>query len=275
MILITRPILPCVESSFLFFFIFQLELVKQSASSDPRLLQMNRDALELACFLSLYAHDVKTFARYIAQVKVYYNDYQSILPPSQLQGPVLGLYLLYLLSQNQIADFHTEYELLCHSAGASSRTGHTGGSGPIVPPSPTASSLVAQNALLSSPFIRFPIQLEAQLMEGCYNQILTAKAAVPLPLYNIFMETLSDTVHNKIADCAELAYTDLSLAEVQKLLMLNSSEETQKFVSTRPQWTVKDGQVAFNQQTESKVEIPALKIIKQTLDYATELERIV
>lgn len=235
-------------------------------------IQLQRDTLELACFLSLYAKDVKSFERYMAQVKVYYNDYQSILPASPQQGPILGLYLLCLLSQNQIADFHTEYELLCHSAASSVSTG----SGPIVPPSPTASSVVAQSALLSSPFIRFPIQIESQLMEGCYNQILTAKAAVPLPLCGFFMDSLSETVRSKIADCSELAYEELQISEVQKLLLLSSAEETQKFVASRAGWTVKGDTVVFARSEDaSKTEIPALQLIKQTLDYATELERIV
>lgn len=245
----------------------QLPLVRKT-------LQLQRDGLELACFLSLYARDIKSFERYMAQVKVYYNDYQSLLPASQHQGPILGLYLLCLLSQNHIAEFHTEYELLCHSASSASGPA-AAQNGPIVPASPTSATAVAQNALLSSPFIRFPIQLEQQLMEGCYNQILTAKAAVPLPLFSIFMETLTATVRSKIADCSELAYVALPQAEVQKLLLLSSADETSKFIASRPKWTVANGTVNFNRAQEAKVDIPALKIIKQTLEYATELERIV
>lgn len=258
----------------------QLELVQFPASPPftneqlptvRQTLQLQRDTLELACFLSLYARDIKSFERYMAQVKVYYNDYQSLLPASPHQGPILGLYLLCLLSQNHIADFHTEYELLCHSASASGHAQH----GPVVPSSPTSATAVAQNALLSSPYIRFPIQLEQQLMEGCYNKILTAKAAVPLPLFSIFMDTLTATVRSKIADCSELAYASLPQSEVQKLLLLSSADETSKFISSRPKWTVSSGTVNFNRAQEAKVDIPALKIIQQTLEYATELERIV
>ena len=112
-------------------------------------------------------------------------------------------------------------------------------------------------------------------MEGSYNKILTAKAAVPLPLYAIFMDTLSETVRAKIADCSELAYASLPIAEVQKLLLLPSADETNKFIASRPAWTVAGSKVNFNRQQDAKVDIPAFKIIKQTLEYATELERIV
>jgi len=79
----------------------------EEMASIRKVLLLQRETLELACFLSLYARDVKAFERYIAQLKTFYNDYRAVMPPSSSQGALLGLYLLGLLSQNQIADFHT------------------------------------------------------------------------------------------------------------------------------------------------------------------------
>ncbi len=248
--------------------LLQLEALKCHVSSDDvSLLQLQRETVELACMLSLYVGDVIGFERYVSQVKVFYNDYRSLLSDSALQGPVLGLYLLCLLSQNRISDFHTEYELMCHVLSTQSKQ--------------------SKQSTLSSAFIQFPVLLEQQLMEGCYNQVLISNAALPHPLYAIFMDKLAYTVRTKIADGMELAHHSLSVAEIHKMLRLNDEEETNKFVAKRLLWSMvnkgkehdqdQDNQVYFNstKANSSNTEIHALKTVKHTLEYATELERIV
>jgi len=76
---------------------------------------------------------------------------------------LVGLNLMRLLSQNRIAEFHTELELL--------------------PP-----------ALLENPFIRHPISIEQWLMEGSYNKVFKGRAQTPAPEYALFMDTLIDTM---------------------------------------------------------------------------------
>lgn len=80
---------------------------------------------------------------------------------------IVGLYLLYLLSQNQIAEFHTELELVSHRSGGT---------------------------LITHPCIRYVINLEQQLQEGCYNKVLGATQQVPHAAYLSFMEVLAHTV---------------------------------------------------------------------------------
>ena len=249
---------------------------------------ITREMLELACFLSLYSKDVPAFERYIAQLKTYYNDYQSVLGPASgnNQGAVLGLYLLCLLSQNQIAEFHTEYELMAHAATSSSNGGagsSAASSGVLPPASPTSARAVSSSALLSSSFISFPVALEQQLMEGCYHCILATMSTpskFPLPLYAFFTEVLGETVRQKIADCAEQAYESLSIEEVEKMLLLPSKDAASRFVSQRKTWAThaKTGRIVFLNRaatTAGNTEIQAVKTIKQTLEYASELERIV
>ena len=72
-------------------------------------LLLAREILEHGALLSVKATEIPAFERYVAQLKVYYSD-ASMLPPSQRQFPILGLNLLRLLSQNRIAEFHTELE---------------------------------------------------------------------------------------------------------------------------------------------------------------------
>jgi len=240
-----------------------------------RVLSVQREMLEFACFLSLYSKDVNAFERYITQLKVVYNDFATFMPVSQQQAPLLGLYLLCLLSQNRIADFHTEYELMCHTVFCSTTGGNTGAAS-SVPPSPTARSLVSSSALLSSAHITFPVSLEQQLMEGAYNQVLSANQKAPLPIAKLFMDQLAETVRNKIADCSELTYESIAKDDLAKLLMMPAGAELDGFISGRGGWELKDGRVKFNRKEEGPaVEITAMKTIKQTLEYATELERIV
>lgn len=261
-----------------------------SPSDQKRVLLITREMLELACFLSLYSKDVPAFERYIAQLKTYYNDYQAVLGPATAagqqnnQGAILGLYLLCLLSQNQIAEFHTEYELMAHAA-TSSNTGSSSAasSGALPPASPTSARAVSSSALLSSSFISFPVALEQQLAEGCYHCILATMSTpskLPLPLYSFFTSVLGETVRQKIADCAEQAYESLSIDEVAKMLLLPSKDAAEKFVASRKGWGThaKSGRVVFLNRAAAaagNTEIQAIKTIKQTLEYATELERIV
>jgi 26S proteasome regulatory subunit N12 len=262
-------------------------------------LGLQRATLESAAFLSLYAKDVPAFVRYIAQLKTSYNDMRAYLPPSKAQAPLLGAYLLCLLAQNHIADFHTEYDLLAYAATSAPAGGNIGAasSSSLPPSSPTSSRSVSGSALLSSSCIAFPVALEQQLMEGSYAQILAANAnssALPYPLYALFLDTLAATVRTKIADCSEQAYGSLTRKDLAQLLKLpGGDKDVEAFVKTRQGWVLEGDNVVFPSRSgagsggiggiigvggasEGGVAgIQALKTIQQTLAYATELERIV
>ena len=70
------------------------------------------------------------------------------LPVSERHWLLVGLNLLRLLSQNRIAEFHTELERL--------------------PP-----------ASLDNAFVKHPIHVEQWLMEGAYNQVRARPPACP------------------------------------------------------------------------------------------------
>ena len=78
------------------------------------------ETYELATLLSVKMEDVDAFERHIAKTKTLYNDYSTIssqgreviMPKSERQNLILGLNLLFLLSQNRMAEFHTELELI-------------------------------------------------------------------------------------------------------------------------------------------------------------------
>lgn len=67
------------------------------------------------------------------------------LPESANQYHLLGLNLLFLLSQNRVAEFHTELELLPY------------------------------DIIQTNTYIRHPVALEQYLMEGSYNKVIKIK----------------------------------------------------------------------------------------------------
>ena len=101
----------------------------ENAQAVRKQLLMARETLELAALLAMYSKDVKSFSRYVSQLKTYYADYRcllnrrssahvinclrsSLLPESERQWTIIGLNLLSLLAHNKIGDFHTELELI-------------------------------------------------------------------------------------------------------------------------------------------------------------------
>jgi len=133
----------------------------------------------------------------------------------------------------------------------------------------------------SNIYIKHPIQLEQYMMEGAFNKVLAAKNEVPAQEYSFFMQQLMQTVQNGIADCCTQAYDHLSVQEAQRILGLTSQDQLNAF-STERNWRIvqangeqrvffKSEDAGGNQHNQ----IPSEKLIKQTLQYARELERIV
>eukprot|EP01116_Phalansterium_solitarium_P024462 TRINITY_DN8987_c0_g1_i1.p1 TRINITY_DN8987_c0_g1~~TRINITY_DN8987_c0_g1_i1.p1 ORF type:complete len:262 (-),score=90.91 TRINITY_DN8987_c0_g1_i1:382-1167(-) len=214
-----------------------------NADEETRRLVLAREILEYGALFSLKQEDVASFERFIAQLKTYYTDFRSQLPPSVRQYPLLGANLLRLLAKSDLAGFHTELELI---------------------PADQHSNL----------YLKHPIQLEQSLMEGAYNRVLQAKAEVPSDIYIQFTDQLMSTVRNEIAECIEAAYGRMPLTEARRLLGIADTAEFTRFVESR-NWNVSGDAAVFEHVDESKTEIPALKLIQQQLNYARELERIV
>lgn len=208
-------------------------------------LLLARETLELAALVSIAAKDEKSFERHATQVRTYYTDYAHLLPESERKWPILGLNLLFLLSQNRMGEFHTQMELI---------------------PADHHSNL----------FIHFPVQLEKRLMEGTYNKVLAAGKNIPAPNYAFFMETLEDTVRDKIADCSECSYENLPLSQVPKLLMLKDVQAVQAYITDKERaWTIEGQFLKFNPKVVDNTVIPSERLIREALTYATEMERIV
>jgi 26S proteasome regulatory subunit N12 len=203
-------------------------------------LLIARETLELGAGLAIECKDMDAFGRQFAQLRSYYADYHNLLPDSLRQWPLSGAFLLSLLCQNRIDEFHSELELI-----------------------PVERRI--------DPCIAFPIDLEQSLMEGSYHKVLNVP--VPRPQFAFFVHNLSQTVRERIAECCEKAYASVLLEDAAPLLMLDDAR-TRETIAQRG-WKLADNVLQFPQEPDLSLDIPNQRMIAQTLSYAMELERIV
>lgn len=204
-----------------------------------------RGVFEYASLLSVKADDMRSFERHIAQVKAYYLDFRALLAESPHRHLLLGLNLLHLLVENRLGDFHAEMELLGEDD-------------------------------FKNPLVQFPVRLEEWLMEGSYNKILSTSSETPSPLYAPFLTRLVDTVRDEIADCSASSYDTLGVEAAQRMMLFKTPEELRSYIEEKqPAWHIEAGVIHFNPAQKARLEIPSLTLIASTLEYATELERIV
>lgn len=81
-----------------------------------------------------------------------------------------------------------------------------------------------------------------------------------------------------IGECIAAAYSTLSVAAATKMLMFTQPKETLEFISDYfTEWSVFGDTINLTmaKHVPRSEGIPSMKLITQTLSYATELERIV
>ncbi|CEH16402.1 26S proteasome regulatory complex, subunit RPN12/PSMD8 [Ceraceosorus bombacis] len=226
-------------------------LLCPTPDADSKDLAIARDILEAGAFAAIRAGDLNGFDRYIGLLRVFWDDYSSLLPPSASHEPLLGLSLLRLLSSNSIAAFHTALETL--------------------PP-----ELVAK-----SEYIQHPIDLERWLMEGSYSKVWRARQQAPQKEYAFFVEGLMGTIRHEIASCEEKAYDSLPLADAATLLFFDNMHDVSSFANERG-WqinpttqTVHFINKANALANQGRDAIPKKATIISNLQFAKELESIV
>lgn len=208
--------------------------------SEPH-AKLAAETLELGVLFTVADGDFDAFGRNVAQLKPYY----ALLKTTPRKCHILGLNLMHLLVDNRLSEFHAELELLTE-----------------------------QEA--SNPFVSFPINLERQLMVGIYDEVLNVK--VPDPSYQFFVDNLLQTVRDSIADCMEVSYQSMTLADAMVMMKFDTQGELKDYIDEcRDDWIVDSDVITFQlPPTGSKAsDIPSMQLIAQNLSYATEMERIV
>lgn len=174
--------------------------------------------------------EVATVSTYLACHAFVHGAFSIPLPQSQLQGPIIGLNLLYLLVENRLAEFHSVVrpdDLYCTASHfCTARID-------VLPPGPLSDGQLEllSDAERASTYVKFPTQLEQFLMVGAYDkvghcrmcpswlshvgcvlrlwggadypepfhtacllQVLDSRKLTPHPIYGYFMSLLVDTV---------------------------------------------------------------------------------
>ncbi|GJQ10856.1 hypothetical protein GpartN1_g2996.t1 [Galdieria partita] len=226
-----------------------LQYKTQLSSVSKEEFLLARSTFEVACFLSIVDKDMESFERHFMQLKPLYLDVSNFLSPSSNESLLIGLNLMRLLSQNRIAEFHSELELL-------------------------------QKRIKEDPYVTFAIRLEQCLTEGSYAKLLSLSQSSPNKYFQYFTQVLAHTVRKDIADCLETAYRYLSSDDAMKMLSFGSLDEFKKFIEERG-WSIEKQQLVFKtiEEHENTLDVlnsnELLSLIEQNISYAKELERIV
>jgi len=222
----------------------ELKVLLIDASTDEdRLIKLT--ALEYGVLLSVADDDMEAFQRNMAQAKALYHSGLSTSESFKIMG--LNLMALLVDAETNLSEFHSELELIYDNEVA-----------------------------MSSPYISFPVMLERRLMVGSYN--LASAGEIPDPSYSFFMESLMLTVRDSIARCLESSFRTLSLPAAQDMLGFDTMEELKEYMEELHQdWIVEDGELCFQPPPLGRQasDVPSMKLLTQSLTYATELERIV
>ena len=126
---------------------------------------------------------------------------------------------------------------------------------------------------------------------------MDAAAHPPCKSFSVFLAKLLRTVRINIGECAAASYRTLTIAAASDILMFNSEQvyikmlycardvthfcfcvqETLAFIEENyPHWEINNNIISLcSVKVNKSEEIPAMKLISQTLSYASELERIV
>ncbi|KAI3403123.2 rpn12 [Candida oxycetoniae] len=216
--------------------------------------------LEIGAFSSLFTNDYTGFENYFAQLKPFYtNEKLQNLKKAHVNTDttkIISLYLLYLLSQGLISKFHVELESIYNFE-----------------------QFDAEN----DKFLRFPIDLESNLMEGnCIKiwKLLNEEQSLPCKEFSHFGATLINALRFEIARSLEKTYTSIPVSNCKNLLYLSQEisdaafEHTLRDSLNLTNWELKNGVLYFT-QTESEANIDNGSIIKNVLGYAEQMESIV
>jgi 26S proteasome regulatory subunit N12 len=220
-------------------------LPTKTEEANQKELLLSRDTLEIGAQHAVVQEDIPGFERYMAQLQTYYHDHQGHLPDSPFQYQLLGLNLLCLLSQNRVAEFHTELERL------------------------------PAKEVQNNVYIKHPVSLEQYIMEGSYNKVLLAKGNVPAESYKYFIDILMITVRSEIASCLEKAYADISCSDAARMLSIGAGDVNA--YATERGWQIVGGRLQFRGADAENEEqgVPSVQLANMAITYAREMEQIV
>ncbi|GAB1213716.1 hypothetical protein ATERTT37_002866 [Aspergillus terreus] len=233
-------------------------------STSPELIAIAREVLELGALAAIRQTDAPTFTRYYQQLQPFYDLERDSTNAGKVdfrtsqRSKITGLYLLLLLSMGDSTSFHTVLEGLVEEASLKGKS------------------------VEDDSFIKYPVDLERNLMEGSYDKVWreTNSERVPSGEFALFSSVLVGTIRSEIADCSEKAYPSLPISNAKNLLFLESEGAVIEFAQQRG-WVLRDGRIYFPVEpeaaarSEKDILVASGTIIENAIGYARELETIV
>lgn len=211
-------------------------------------LQMAREILEIGAFYSLEKRDVASFERYVAQLGSYYRDYKGQgMPESPNRPHIVGLYLLHLLAQNRLAEFHLELQLL------------------------------DLREIQTNYYLRFPVEYEEFFMQGSYNKIFKQSQNLPAPNFQFFVDLLFDSIREQVATCMEASYRTMEVVAAGKMLFIDAVRQgplLQEYAEKRG-WTLNGKVFEFPKEIKREDTVPSAELVETAVSYARAMEIII
>ena len=199
----------------------------------------------------------KEFEQVFQQVKQFYYEFSNILSESSKRQYYIGLYLLFLVSNNRLTDYCFELEFL-------------------------------RLEDYDNKEIALAVDIEHCISEGNYNTLYNKNKDIKDKYYQYFLNKLSSTIRFQIAKSVENSFESISLDKLFDLLMLNR-EEINNFINEYKNQVVDNSEedqiewvfdnnnnnCVFKKVVKDKNKIPSHFIMKKTVNLATELEKII
>lgn len=228
-------------------------------SINPNDLKITRQVLEIGALVSINLLKMQEFSNCITLLKPFYES-STLNDEASQKNKLLSLYLLLLLTQDDLALFHIELEKFQNYN-------------------------MNVDDLENDEFLSIPIKFEKWIIDGDFNKIhetLVSKHKFPCKEFNIFEDELLNSMRLNIANNLETVYRQLPIENLRILLFLKEISQVHEFVENF-NWKLVNGVVYFEKQNKTVLdetnqidEINDEKsIIRNSLIYATEMERII
>lgn len=224
-------------------------------------LKIAERILEIGSLSSLLSNNYQGFENYFAQLRPFYTN-EKLHGQKEINTDltkIISLYLIYLLSQGLISKFHIELEQIYNS---------------------TKFNIDQDN------YLKFPINLEKNLMEGNYIKIwklLKQDKSLPCKEYSHFIDTLTNALRFEIAKSLEKTYESIPINNCKNLLYFPQEQSDQIFEEILKNdlevdnWVFENGIITFNNNNNinTNSHSDGSTIIKNVLSYAEQIESIV
>lgn len=224
---------------------FQLNLIRNGHRlNSEQDLKTAMNGLEIGAQIAINIADLNMFDRVICQLKQYYLV-KNIAKLSKKRQHLMGLYLMYLLTENRLGDFHVEIELLSFDD-------------------------------LENKFIKYPINIEQFMMEGSYEKIKKLKNELPDKTYLALTNKLEETVRNEIGASLQAVHNKINLGDALKMLSINDKNTLSQYIKTQKlEWRIDGDILHFSSQKQKQQTIDAVTTIQDMLQFTSNIETIV